>query len=184
MGFFTKALIGIAALIVISIIASQGGGDDSTPANTTAKTGDNKQEAKKEDKPLSNEGVSSDVTIKVGAVENKQEVGNEYTKKQAQGVFKVLEVSITNNQKDAITVDANSFKLVDDHGREFTYSSDAQIAYDIGENEGNTDFFLKSLNPGLTLTGKVVFDVPADAKGFLLKARGGMTGKEINLKVE
>jgi hypothetical protein len=189
MGFFMKAFIGIAALIVIVIIANLGGGDDNAkPTSTTPKSGESKQTAKsdtkKAEKPLTNEGVSSDVAIKVGAVEDKQEVGNEFMKKKASGAYKIVEVSLTNNQKDAITVDANSFKLVDDQGREFTYSSDAQIAFDIGENEGNTDFFLKSLNPGLTLTGKIVFEVPADAKGFVLHARGGMTGKEIKLKVE
>ncbi|WP_082686904.1 DUF4352 domain-containing protein [Bacillus sp. FJAT-27445] len=186
MGFFMKALIGITVLIVIGIIASIGGGDDNAkPASSTPESNSSSKKAPKiEDKPLSNEGVSSDVTIKVGSVEDRQEVGNEYTKKKASGVYKIVEVSLTNNQKDAITVDANSFKLVDDQGREFTYSSDGQIAYDLGENDGNIDFFLKSLNPGLTLTGKIVFEVPVDAKGFVLHARGGMTGKAIKLKVE
>jgi hypothetical protein len=183
MGFFMKALIGIAALIVIGIIASSGGGDDST--KTASSTPSSSTPAKKEAaKPLTNEGVSSDVTIKVVGIESKPEVGNEYTKKKAQGVFKIVEVSINNNQKDAITLDANSFKLVDAQGREFTYSSDGQIAFDVGENEGNSNFFLKQLNPGLTQTGKIIFDLPADAKGLTLKARGGMTGEEITLKAE
>ena len=46
------------------------------------------------------------------------------------------------------------------------------------------DFFLKQLNPGLTQNGKIVFDIPADANGLVLKAHGGMTGDEIKLKVE
>lgn len=98
-------------------------------------------------------------------------------------MFKVVEVTVTNNQKDAITVDANSFKLVDNKDREFTYSTQAQTAFDVG-NGGQSDFFLKQLNPGLSQTGKIIFDVPADAQGLVLKARGGMTGKEITLKVE
>ncbi|MEH7787673.1 DUF4352 domain-containing protein, partial [Bacillus thuringiensis] len=101
----------------------------------------------------------------------------------AQGVFKILEVTLTNNQKDAITVDANSFKLVDNKGREFTYSTQGQTSFDL-TNGGKTDFFLKQLNPGLTQTGKIVFDIPKDAEGLFLKASGGMTGKEIKLKVE
>ncbi|WML42323.1 DUF4352 domain-containing protein [Neobacillus sp. OS1-2] len=188
MGFFMKGIIGFVVLIIIIVAATSGGEDDSsttasTAPSTTTKSGETKS-ATKEEKPLSNEGVSSDVTIKVGAVEAKPEVGNEYTKQKAQGIYKVVEVSLTNNQKDAITIDGNSFKLVDDQGREFSYSSDGQIAFDVGENEGNSNFFLQSLNPGLTQTGKIIFDVPADAKGFVLKARGGMMGKEITLKVE
>lgn len=177
MGLFKKLLIGVAALIVISVISSMGEDDSTQTASTTPKSGESKEEAKKEtkkeEKPLANEGVSSDVIIKVGAVESLTEVGNEYTKETAQGVFKIVEVSLTNNQKDAITVDANNFKLVDDQGREFTYSSDAQISFDM-ENSGDMEFFLKSLNPGLTLTGKIVFDIPTDAKGVVLHAKGGM----------
>ncbi|MFP3379669.1 DUF4352 domain-containing protein [Bacillus sp. SIMBA_069] len=144
-----------------------------------------KEEPKKEEpkKELSKEGESSKVKIAVGSVESIDSVGGEYLKEKAQGVFKVVEISITNNQKDAITVDANSFKLMDNQGREFTYSTQAQTAYDIG-NGGKSDFFLKQLNPGLSQTGKIIFDVPADAQGLVLKARGGMTGKEIKLKVE
>jgi hypothetical protein len=45
-------------------------------------------------------------------------------------------------------------------------------------------FMFKPLNPGLSLSGYVVFDVPKDAKGFVLQAQGGMMGKKIKLKVE
>ncbi len=37
-------------------------------------------------------------------------------------------------------------------------------------NGGKTDFFLKQLNPGLTQTGKIVFDIPKDAEGLFLKS--------------
>ena len=144
-----------------------------------------KEEPKKEEpkKELSKEGESSKVKIAVGSVESTDSVGGQYLSEKAQGVFKVVEISITNNQKDAITVDANSFKLVDNQDREFKYSTQAQTAFDVG-NGGKSDFFLKQLNPGLTQTWKIIFDVPADAQGLVLKARGGMMGKEIKLKVE
>ncbi|MBL3785591.1 DUF4352 domain-containing protein [Bacillus cereus group sp. MYBK77-1] len=150
------------------------------PKKEEAKTEPKKEEPKKE---LSKEGESSKVKIAVGSVESTDSVGGQYLSEKAQGVFKVVEISITNNQKDAITVDANSFKLVDNQDREFKYSTQAQTAFDVG-NGGKSDFFLKQLNPGLTQTGKIIFDVPADAQGLVLKARGGMMGKEIKLKVE
>ncbi|PGN51858.1 hypothetical protein CN962_00250 [Bacillus cereus] len=159
-------------------------------ASTEVKEEPKKEEVKKEEpkkeepkKELSKEGESSKVKITVGSVESVDSVGGEYLNEKAQGIFKVVEISITNNQKDAITVDANSFKLMDNQDREFKYSTQAQTAYDIG-NGGKSDFFLKQLNPGLTQTGKIIFDVPTDAQGLVLKARGGMMGKEIKLKVE
>lgn len=199
------ARIIITVVIGIGVIANMVNGEDPKPVTTASttvkeepktdtqkvetKTEEPKQEVKTEapkqetPKELSKEGVSSDVTIKIGAVETKDTVGNDYVNEKAQGIFKVVEIALTNNQKDAITIDANSFKLVDDKGREFTYSTEAQTALAM-ENGGNMDFFLKKLNPGLTQTGKIVFDVPQDATGLTMKARGGMLGKEITLKVE
>ncbi|MFA2809049.1 DUF4352 domain-containing protein [Bacillus mycoides] len=174
---FKFGCLGFIALIVLGIIAaSLGGGDDKKEQSSTG----TKQETTA---PVAKEGESSNVKIAVGSVESVDSVGGEYLKEKAQGVFKVVEVTVTNNQKDAITVDANSFKLVDNKDREFTYSTQAQTAFDVG-NGGQSDFFLKQLNPGLSQTGKIIFDVPADAQGLVLKARGGMTGKEIKLKVE
>lgn len=195
MGFLTKGIIGFAVLFIIAAVASGGEEESPKPASTTPESEETKpastapvsgesKQAEKEEKSLTNEGVSSDVTIKVGPVETREKVGNEFINQAAQGVFKVVEVSLTNNQKDAITINGTSFKLVDDKGREFTYSTDGQTAFDIGENNGDSKFFLQSLNPGLTMTGKIVFDIPADAKGLIMKASGGMMGEEIELKVE
>src|SRR4051812_36833957 len=84
MGFFKKALIVIGAIIVIAIIANMAGGDDTD--KTTNTTNNKAGETTKKDQPLSNQGVSSDVTIKVTGVDTKQEVGNQYSKEKAQGV--------------------------------------------------------------------------------------------------
>ncbi|WP_242141950.1 MULTISPECIES: DUF4352 domain-containing protein [unclassified Bacillus cereus group] len=180
--FYKKWWFWVIVVIVV-IVAAGNGGKDTEETKTTST--EPKQETKKDEpkKELSKEGESSKVKIAVGSVETLDSVGNEYVNEKAQGVFKVVEISITNGQKDAITIDANSFKLVDDQDREFKYSTQGQTSYDIA-NGGKSDFFLKQLNPGLTQTGKIVFDVPQDAKGFILKARGGMMGKEIKLKVE
>jgi hypothetical protein len=185
MGFFMKALIGIAVLIVIGIIASAGSSGSKDTAKQASTTTSASSAPAKNDTPkqLSNTGVSSDVTIKVNGVETKSQLGDQFSNAKAQGVFKIVNLSVTNGQKDAITLDANSFKLVDNKGREFTYSTDGQTALETSSGS-NMDFFLKQLNPGLTQTGKIVFDVPADAKGLVLKATGGMTGEEITLKVD
>lgn len=133
---------------------------------------------------LSKEGVSSDVNIVVNSFESKAEIGdNQFAIAKAQGVFKVIELTLTNGQKDAITIDTGSFTLIDDQKREFSSSSDAYLALSSSSDE-KEGFFLTKLNPGLSITGYIAFDVPADAKGFTLQARGGVTGKKITLKVE
>lgn len=176
--------IGIGILILLGILANACGskdtGNPSGTGNTSPAT--TKTDAKT---PLSNEGVSSDVKIVVNGMETKEQLGdNQYSKVKANGIFKVVKVTLTNNQKDAITIDSNSFKLVDNKGREFTYSIEGQTALETSLGETGSTFFFKQLNPGLSITGQIAFDVPKDAAGFVLKAQGGMIGKTITLKVE
>jgi hypothetical protein len=185
MGFAKKFFLGSVAFFVGVMVLINAANDSSTSTTTTS----TKPVASSKPAPapveLSKEGVSSDVKISVDSFESKQSVGdNEFSKKEAQGVFKIVTVTLTNNQKDAITLDANSFKLIDDQKREFSYSSEAQFALESSVKDKKDSFFLKKLNPGLSATGHIAFDVPKDAKGFTMKASGGFTGKEIELKVE
>ncbi|MED0988230.1 DUF4352 domain-containing protein [Bacillus paramycoides] len=195
---FKFGCLGFIALIVLSVIVTIAGeGDDkkettSTEPKQRALTTDpvtkeepKKEEPKKEEpkKELSKEGESSKVKIAVGSVETLESVGTAYVKENAQGIFKVVELTLTNNQKDAITLSGSSFKLIDNQGREFSSNSSAQIKLNRA-NGVRSKFLLEELNPGLSQTGKIVFDIPKDAQGLVLKARGGMTGEEITLKVE
>ncbi|KAA0766378.1 DUF4352 domain-containing protein [Bacillus sp. SH5-2] len=192
MKIFKFGCLGVIAIVVIIFIAAvvDGSNDPKEKASTDPKQETKKdvpkkeKEAKKEEpKELSKEGESSNVKIAVGSVETLESVGTEHINEKAQGVFKVVELTLTNNQKDAITLSSNSFKLEDNQGREFSSNSAAQIKLNVA-NGGNSKFLLEKLNPGLSQTGKIVFDVPKDVQGLVLKARGGIAGKEIKLKVE
>jgi len=183
-----KIITGIMVIVILGAIGSAtSGGKSSTTQAPVASSTTAPATAPAPAKPveLSKEGVSSDVKIAVTGFISKDSIGdNQYSIAKAQGVFKVVSLSLTNNQKDAITIDSNSFKLADDQGREFSDSTEAQTAMMTSMNAQKDNFFLKKINPGITATGSVAFDVPKDAKGFILKARGGMTGSEITLKVE
>ncbi|WP_369355578.1 DUF4352 domain-containing protein [Lysinibacillus capsici] len=189
---FKFGCLGVIAIVVIIFIAAvvDNSNDPKEKASTDPKQEVKKEapkkekEAKKEEpKELSKEGESSNVKIAVGSVQTLESVGTEHINEKAQGIFKVVELTLTNNQKDAITLSSNSFKLIDNQGREFSANSAAQIKLNIA-NGGNSKFLLEKLNPGLSQTGKIVFDVPKDVQGLVLKARGGMIGKEITLKLE
>ncbi|HDR8076522.1 TPA: DUF4352 domain-containing protein [Bacillus cereus] len=189
---FKFGCLGVIAIVVIIFIAAvvDNSNDPKEKASTNPKQEVKKEapkkekEAKKEEpKELSKEGESSNVKIAVGSVQTLESVGTEHINEKAQGIFKVVELTLTNNQKDAITLSSNSFKLVDNQGREFSTNSAAQIKLNVA-NGGNSKFLLEKLNPGLSQTGKIVFDVPKDVQGLVLKARGGMIGKEITLKLE
>ena len=181
-----KILTGILALaIIIGIGSAMGSGGSST---ATAPSTSTPAIASTPTKPvvaeLSKEGVSNDVKIVVTSFTSKDSVGdNQYNTAKAQGIFKLVGMNIVNNQKDAITISSGSFKLIDDQDREFSSSSEGSIALGLSSNKTET-FLLKQLNPGMSIDGVIVFDVPKDAKGFKLKASGGITGKVITLKVE
>lgn len=166
-------VIAIVALVVIAAISSGGDKNSTTSSSST-----------EQDKPavLSNIGVASDVKFAVSGMKSAKSVGsNPYAKAKASGIFKVVTISVTNNQKDAITMDGSLFKLIDDKEREFNVSNEAITALMTDDKD---PLFLKEINPGITVKGTVVFDVPKDAKGFKLVAQGGMTGDDVELKVK
>lgn len=129
--------------------------------------------------------TASDVNIAV--IEAKMEKGavgsNPYLQKKPLGVFMIFKIFVKNNQKDAITVDTHSFKLVDNQKREFSSSKEAELALraDLGDTKG----VLTQLNPGMGTDFTVIFDVPPELNRYntQLVAQGGFTGKAVTMPI-
>jgi aromatic ring hydroxylase len=62
--------------------------------------------------------------------------------------------------------------LTDSEGRKFDRSIDGQTAK--GLAQGNVDLFLQQVQPGLSVNGEIVFDIPTDAKGLKLIVKGSL----------
>lgn len=91
------------------------------------------------------------------------------------GKFIIVGLRVRNEQKDAITVDAASFKLLDKAGHEFSHSDEAMTALMFTkENKG----FLTSLNPLMQIDFEAVFDIPKELniKDLSLEGHGGFMG--------
>ena len=84
-------------------------------------------------------------------------IGNDVLGQDAQGQFVLLHLTVTNIGTEAQYFDGSSQKLYDSAGRAFSADTSAAIYLD----ESNS--FLNQINPGITVQGIVVFDVPADA---------------------
>lgn len=84
-------------------------------------------------------------------------VGDAVLGEDAQGQFVLLHLTVTNTGDEAQYFDGSSQKLVDTAGR--THSADSAAA--IYLDDANS--LLNQINPGNTVEGIVVFDVPADA---------------------
>lgn len=157
-----------AVVILVLLIAacSNGGNKD----NNNSGSGSTNSEATTYG--LNQEAPAGDLSFTVNSVSKKKTIGSAYTSKTSQsGTYALIDVTVKNSGKDTITIDSSLFSIVDNQGREFKYSTDGQTAYTMA---GAENFFLKQIQPGLSVTGVVVFELPEDATGLQLIARAGV----------
>ena len=186
--FYKKVWFWGLVIIVVIIIAavSGGGGDDSTTSNDTANDSNDSAATEKTTEEESMPGIGEElkvgnVVFKVNGTSTATNVGGEYGS-DAQGTYLILDVEVRNEGTEAITMDSSFFKLKA-NGKE--YESDSTAGLYANEQ---ADFFLTSINPDLSLTGKVVFDVSDEvlnADEQILEVQTGVFGTEmgqINLK--
>lgn len=177
--------LGLVILLFIIVAAIGGNASDSTSKTTSSKSAASQQPKSEADLysytctvdgiGKVRGGVSSDVGVAIAEIQEVASIDGAFSTTQAQGLFKVIYIVASNHQKDAVTLDANSFKLIDDKGREFSHSVHADTALQM---KGRKTLFLEQINPGITMGGYVAFDVPKDAHIIKMEFRGGMSGKK------
>lgn len=184
-----KILTGILVFIIFIVVIGASGGNSSSTNNsgtTDANSGTkNEQVAKKEEKKVTKLGEvtqSGDLAFTATEVNDYKTLGNSFTKKDAQGIFKVITLKIENKGKETKTIDSSMLKLKDNQGRTFERSIDGQTAK--GMAEGKVDLFLQQVQPGLNVSGEIVFDIPADAQGLVLEVRGGIFATATDIALE
>lgn len=159
-----KILTGILVFIVFIVVVSASGGDSSSSGSSNS--GSKQEQSQKQEKITAKIGEqvqSGDLAFTVNSVKEYQSLGNSFTSKDAQGVFKVVSLKIENVGKETKTIDSSMIKLTDSEGRTFERSIDGQTAK--GLSQGQVDLFLQQVQPGLNVNGEIVFDVPETAEG-------------------
>lgn len=73
-------------------------------------------------------------------------------------------------------------KIIDSQGREFERSVEGQTAK--GMAEGNVDLFLQQIQPSLTVTGDIVFDLPENISDPMLIVKGSLFGNGAKIKLQ
>lgn len=153
--------------------------EQATTQEETAEAEDNKDaEETKEaapEEPAATVGTPvelGDLSVTIDGVEaGVAKVGNDYVGAEAQGQFVIVSASILNNGDKAESFLTDSMKLIDDQGREHSFSAEAGIYV-----EGS--WGLDQINPGNTLSGKFVFDIPADATPTKVHIENGLLGTD------
>lgn len=182
--FYKKWWVWLLAIIIVGAIAS--GGED-TPTDTTSKDTP-KAETKKSEtkKPAKEEAKVAGIgeTIKVGDVEftvneitTAKNVGGEFGS-NAQGTYLLANVTVTNKGNEAITTDTSFFQL---KAGEKTYDADGTASMNA---DMELKFFLQQVNPDLSNTGTVVFDVSDELIAnpeLMLQVQTGFFGTEKGL---
>ena len=96
---------------------------------------------------------------------------------KADGKFVIVAVAVFNGQNSAIVMSTGLFEILDSNGNTYSASEHSM------EVDSANNLFLAQINPGITKTGKIVFDVPQNLSmdNLLLRFRGGMTGESRTL---
>ena len=156
--------------------------DTSTTTQTTTEASASSSEKSEEvTYSIGQEVPVGDVVYIVNSKEVNTNVGGEFGK-TANGIFLVLNVTVKNNDKEAITVTDDFFTLLKG---DVEYKSDSTAG--IYANQ-DANFFLTEVNPENSVTGNVVFDITeetANDPSIQLRVQTGYFGTEtgvINLQ--
>lgn len=156
-------LVIFGVLMLIGIIAAAG---SSTPATTAAPGSDESSAAPKATPTKAKPKAKSQARIGQPARDGKfqftvtrvqpgvAQVGSADFGKKAQGQFVFVHVTVTNVGNEARTFDGSSQYAYDKVGRKYEASTEAAIYLDDSQS------FLEEINPGNTVKGIVIFDMP------------------------
>ncbi len=160
-------IAGAVFAVLIAIGAALGGSDDAKETTASSNPGKAISDKKAEDTPKQ-PGVGDIVkdgkfAFKVTKVEKGlAQVGEGMLASKAQGQYILIHLTVKNIGDEAQMFSDSEQKLIDAKGRQFDADSGAAA---LGLKDSNA--FLKNINPGNSVRGIVLFDVP---KSFRLKS--------------
>lgn len=164
-GCLKALLIGVVVLVGLAALgALLGGGPDESGVTTVASAPDEPDEPDEKKKPKQ-AGIGDVVkdgkfSFKVTKVEKGlSQVGEGFTVSKAQGQYVLIHLTVKNIGDEAQMFHDSSQKLIDAKGRQFDADSGAAV---LGLKDSNA--FLNNINPGNTVKGILLFDVPKNVK--------------------
>jgi hypothetical protein len=156
------AFLGVAGglvllVVIIGIVVAAVSGNNGTSSGTATGSGGTGGSGNSE----ASAGIGSKVRdgkfqFTVTKIAHATRVGPRLLGKKAQGRFTILYVTVTNIGSESQTLDDGSQYVFDSKGRKFSADSEADILI----NGSGNSVFLNDINPGNTVHGKIVFDLP------------------------
>ncbi len=173
-------VIGVLLLIFLAIgcSGSDNGSDNTQQSGAeeqTAQANTQEQPSETTTYKVGDRVTVGDRAYTITDVKSSASVGdNEYTKKEATGIYVLVTMTIENTGKESSTMSTNDVKIIDSEGR--TFESDTQAWAALKDN-----ILLKQIQPGLPVTGETVFDVPKGIDATLQVTDGGWTTEPVNI---
>ncbi|SOC39405.1 DUF4352 domain-containing protein [Salinicoccus kekensis] len=171
--------------------AEEQGTEETEEAETTETDSGEQEETATEDEEVVEEEEADEIVgigepLEVDGVEftvnewyQSDTVGSDFMVSEANDTYIVMDVSVVNNQNEAITIDSNFFKIIEG---ERVFEPDSSASMDA--NEDDIGLFLEEINPGSSRTANVVFDVTqdvVDSSEKQLQVQSGFWGTETGI---
>ncbi|MCL6455095.1 MAG: DUF4352 domain-containing protein [Alicyclobacillus sp.] len=175
----------VAVVVIIIVVASVSSGGNGNKSTAAAPATSNAVSSAPTSAPSHNTSTSTSAAYKVGQTatvdklqvrvnsvkyESKINDGGMGIVQQNGGVWLIVNVTVKNNDTTARTLDDSLFTVL--HG-DTKYSASTSADIYINNNQG---FFLSQVNPGLSETGNIAFNVPAKA-AYQLQVNSGFLAK-------
>lgn len=154
-----KVLTVILAFVVIGLIAAAAGGGKSDPSTASNKAAnDSKQSTAlaKVGQPVRDGKFEFTAnSLKCGEAS----IGSQYLNKTAQGQFCRLNLTVKNIGNEAQSLDSSSQYLFNAAGQKYAADGTATL---YAEPSGASSTWYSDVNPGNSVTGNIIFDIPKD----------------------
>jgi hypothetical protein len=162
-----KILIALGVVLGIVVVANAAGGEDASPSDTTAGNIGSSGAAAA---GIGDQVQDGSLAFTVTAVETGVErLGNGVLASTPQGSYVLVSVTVTNIGDDAQMFSDSSQKLTDAQGREFDADSGAAVM-----SLPDSQAFLNNINPGNSVKGTLVYDVPDGLAPAAVELHGSM----------
>lgn len=167
LGCGITAILGFVLLVggCMAVIVAAPGGDSVEPAEPpaaaggsgeSADSGGEEEKAAKIGDTVESGAFAFTVTdVQTGVMEVTDETG--YLTETPDGQYVVVSVTVENIGDESGFFESSSQKLVDKDGKQYSTDTAAEIT-------GGAESFLNEINPGNSVDGELVFDVPQDVK--------------------
>ncbi|HEU4515204.1 MAG TPA: DUF4352 domain-containing protein [Nocardioidaceae bacterium] len=162
--FKKKRFILPIGVVAIAAMAAAGGGDEGAEPTVASASGtESGSDAKEASAPEATPGVND--AVRDGKFEftvkkvdcGKTQIGTSMFGTKAQGQFCLVNVKVENIGDEAQSMFGDNQLMFDQEGREFSADTEAAIYMD------NAQTLWEEINPGNSINGVVVFDVPKNA---------------------